>query len=154
MFLFKHKQKDTKCKVGIQFTRLLRYLSVYRLASAFPNQLLKGRSLSWRDQGCTVHPRGAGLLTIMGGSWSEASATGGTAGLGVDEAGSAETQAGAGEEPLAAETDTNRAEHLKEAHAEHQAPPSKQEGCSLAGGPNSPTLDPLSRFFELPCPLL
>lgn len=47
----------------------------------------------------------------MGGSSSEASAAGGTAGLGVDEVGSAMTQAGAGEEPLAAETHANRGEH-------------------------------------------
>ena len=66
--------------------------------------MLKGLSLSWKDLECTVHPQGSGLLAIVGGSWSEASAAGGTAGLGVDEVGSATTQAGAGEEPLAAET--------------------------------------------------
>lgn len=81
------------------------------------------------------------MLAIIGGSWLEASAAGGTAGLGVDEAGSAKTQAGAGEEPLAAETHTNRVEHLKEAHAKYHTKShpgsSKQEGCSLAGCPNS-----------------
>lgn len=61
--------------------------------------MLKGLSLSWRDLECTVHPQGSGLLAIVGGSWSEASA--GTAGLGVDEVGSSMTQAGAGEETLA-----------------------------------------------------
>lgn len=49
----------------------------------------------------------------MGGAWSEASGARGTAGLGVDEVESAKTQAGAGEEPLAAETHRNRVEHLR-----------------------------------------
>lgn len=67
--LIKKKKKDTKCKIHIQLTRLLRCLSVQCPGPSFTiPPVQRTLSLIERDLECTVHPRGSGLLVTVG--WS------------------------------------------------------------------------------------
>jgi hypothetical protein len=97
---------------------------------------------------------------VLGWSWSDASAAGGTAGLAVDAVGSGEANAGTRGEPLAAETRANRGWTFKAVYGGRPATPDSSKWEMLLANPvalmlgRQASLDPLARFFALRYPLL